>query len=356
MAASSTTVAVLHPSSDHSVYGQIKLENRELRPIKEHEVLIRMKNVGICGSDVHYWTHGRIGDFVVHKPMVLGHESAGIIEAVGAGVHHLKVGDKVAIEPGVPCASCQFCLKGRYNLCRDIQFLATPPVDGSLATHHIHHGSFVFKLPDNVSTEEGALCEPLSVGLHACSRANVTLGSSVLITGAGPIGLVSFLAAKACGATKIAIIDIQKERLEFAKNKLGVKYVFESDKNVLSKLREITAEEGGGFDVAIECSGAQPAIATAMEATKNGGKVVFVGLGPSRDVTLPIVDASVREVDLLGVFRYCNTYPKAISLISSGLIDVKPLITSKYSLQDVVKAFDVARSGTGGNIKVMFDI
>jgi len=353
--ASQTTAAVLYPSSEHNVYGQIKLENRELPALKANEVLVRMKNVGICGSDVHYWTHGRIGDFVVHKPMVLGHESAGIIEAIGTEVHHLKPGDRVALEPGVPCGTCQFCLKGRYNLCRDIQFLATPPVDGSLATYHIHHASFAFKLPTNVSTEEGALCEPLSVGLHACSRANVILGSSVLITGAGPIGLVSYLAAKACGATKIAIIDIQKDRLDFAKNKLGAKYVFESGKDVLAKLRELTAEEGG-FDVSIECSGAQSAIATAMEATKSGGKVVLVGLGPSRDVTLPIVDSSVREVDLLGVFRYCNTYPKAISLISSGLIDVKPLITSKWPLQDVVKAFDIARTGAGGNIKVMFDI
>jgi L-iditol 2-dehydrogenase len=304
-----------------------------------------VKSVGICGSDVHYWTHGRIGNFIVNAPMVLGHESSGQVVEVGSNVKGLQKGDRVTMEPGVPCRMCRFCKEGRYNLCPDVRFMATPPIDGSLANLIVHPADHCFKLPDNVSFEEGAMCEPLSVGIHSCNRANITIGSRVLITGAGPIGLVCLLAAKAAGATFVACVDVKEDRLNVAKS-LGADAIVVAGKD-MSHL--------GQFDATIECSGAEPAIRTAIHSTRSGGVVVLVGLGPA-EIKLPIVDAAVREVDirgnhlirfstimLLGIFRYANCYPKALELIASGKVNVKPLITHRYSLQQVIEAFEVAR-------------
>lgn len=164
-----------------------------------------MAAVGICGSDVHYWTHGRIGHFVLGSPMIIGHEAAGIVVGCGKNVNHLMPGDRVAVEPGVPCRQCADCKRGKYNLCKDIIFCATPPCNGNLTRFYTHAADFCHKLPDNVSLEEGALLEPISVAVQACKRAGVTLGSKVLITGAGPIGLVSMMVAKAMGASEVII-------------------------------------------------------------------------------------------------------------------------------------------------------
>jgi len=325
----------------------IKLEERKIPQPTSQEVLVAIKTVGICGSDVHYWTHGRIGDFIVKSPMVLGHESSGIVEEVGSDVTHLKKGDRITLEPGVPCRACSFCKEGRYNLCPDIKFFATPPVDGSLANYITHPSDFCYKLPDHVSFDEGALCEPLSVGIHACTRAHITLGSRVLITGAGPIGLMCLLAAKAAGATTTVLVDIKDERLKVAKE-LGATVIINATADVPS---EIKKNGCGPIDITIECSGAESAIRTAIKTTKPGGVVVLVGLGPP-EIKIPIVDAAVREVDIRGIFRYANCYPKALELISSGQINVKPLITHIFELKDVIKAFEVARDMVGGAIKV----
>jgi len=217
-----------------------------------HQVLVRMKRVGICGSDVHYWKHGAIGSFVLKAPMIIGHESAGIVAEVGEHVSHLKPGDLVALEPGVPCRRCTLCRTGSYNLCPDIEFFATPPIDGSLQEFVIHDADYCYKLPDHVSLDEGAMCEPLSVGVYACQRAGVTAGSVVAVMGAGPIGLVSFLVAKAFGADRVVITDVSAERLEFAK-RLGVVETVNvsglSDEQVASKIMELA---GGHVDVAID--------------------------------------------------------------------------------------------------------
>jgi len=318
---------------------------------KPHEALIAMKSVGICGSDVHYWVEGKIGNFVVHEPMVVGHESAGLVVEVGSEVKHLKAGDRVTLEPGVPCKSCHYCKTGRYNLCPDVKFMATPPYDGSIANFIVHDASFCYKLEDHVSYEEGAMCEPLSVGIHACARANVQIGHRVLIMGAGPIGLVSLLAARASGATKVTLVDLKQDRLDLAKS-LGADGAILATANLAEELEK---QNLGPIDVTIECSGAQPAIRAGLNATRPGGVVVIVGMG-SKDVTLPLVEAAAREVDIRGVFRYANTYPKALSLITSGKIDVKPLITHRFSMQDVVKAFQVSKDMSDGAIKVMINI
>jgi L-iditol 2-dehydrogenase len=327
------------------------LENIEMPVPKPHEVLVAMKSIGICGSDVHYWVEGRIGDFVLKAPMVVGHESAGLVVEVGSQVEHLKAGDRVTLEPGVPCGRCGYCKTGKYNLCKDIQFMATPPVNGSIANFIVHDASFCYKLEDHVSYEEGAMCEPLSVGIHACNRANVQIGHKVLVMGAGPIGLVSMFAAKAAGATSVTLVDLKEDRLTVAK-KLGADGTILATANVQEEIERLNL---GPIDVTIECSGAQPAIKTALKCTKSGGVVVLVGVG-SKEITLPLVDAAVREVDIRGVFRYANCYPKALALITSGKIDVKPLITHRFDLQQVVKAFEVSRDMSDGAIKVMVNV
>lgn len=328
------------------------LEERPIPQPGKGEVQISMHAVGICGSDVHYWKKGRIGDFILTAPMVLGHESSGIVSAVGEGVTHLKIGDRVAIEPGHGCRMCDFCKEGRYNLCPDMKFAATPPYDGSLCRYYVHPADFCFKLPDHVSFEEGALLEPLSVAVHACQRAGVSIGSKVLICGAGPIGLVNLMTAKACGASKVTVTDIDKGRLNKAKE-LGADFVIKVDPKKDSKdLANKVIDSMGPADQTIECSGAEASFHAAIYATKSGGTLVVVGMGKPA-VNFPIVDALVREVDIRGIFRYVNCYPKALALVASGAVNVKPLVTHHFKLEESLAAFETSRTGAGGAIKVM---
>jgi len=339
--------AVLHKKGD------LRLENRPIPVPKDDEVLIRMSAVGICGSDVSYLVKGYIGDFVVNSPMVLGHESAGVVAKCGKNVKNLKIGDRVAIEPGVPCRYCDNCKSGKYNLCKDVIFCATPPVDGSLCRYYTHASDFCYKLPENVTLEEGALLEPLSVGVHACRRAGVTLGTTVLICGAGPIGLVSLLVAKAMGASNILITDMVENRLELAKT-LGAHHTVKITPGVevADLVKEVEAKMGVRPDVTIECSGAESSIKLAILGTKSGGCVLLVGLGPS-EVKVPIVDAATREVDIRGVFRYANCYPTALAMVASGVVDVKKLITHHFTIEETKEAFETSRTGAGGAVKVM---
>jgi len=325
------------------------------RKPRANEVVVKMKAVGICGSDVHYWTHGAIGDFVVRAPMIIGHESAGQVVAVGSGVTHLKVGDKVALEPGVPCRACGHCRGGRYNLCPDIQFFATPPVHGSLATYVVHAADCAYKLPDNVSYEEGAMCEPLSVGVYSCQRTNVEPGFRIAILGAGPIGLIIMLAARAFGAEHVVMTDVDESRLKSAK-KFGANAVINvKGKQPKDVAAEITKLTGRKVDTTFECCGMTSATQTAIYATKSGGAVCLVGLHDP-EMKLPIFDASVREVDMRGIFRYKNTYPTCISLIASGRVNVKQLITHRYDFEKLITGFETAKTGRDNAIKVMFNL
>ena len=337
--------AVLHGVDD------LRLDERPIPTAAADEVLIAIGAVGICGSDVHYLKHGRIGPFVVEAPMVLGHESGGTVVEVGASVTSLKEGDRVAIEPGIPCRRCTFCKTGRYNLCAGVRFLATPPIDGSMAGYIVHAADFCYRLPDAVGLEEAAMLEPLSVGIHACRRGGVGVGSKVLVTGAGPIGLTSLLAARAAGADYVAVTDPVEGRLAHA-SRVGANATANPGSG--DAVQEL-AQEAGGFDVSIDCSGAESAVSDAISATRSGGKVVLVGLGADR-LTLPIVESATREVDLLGVFRYANTYPTALSMVASGRADVAALITDRYPLTEVQEAFDMAGAASGETIKVMVEV
>ncbi|XP_041362944.1 sorbitol dehydrogenase-like [Gigantopelta aegis] len=310
-----------------------------------------MRDVGICGSDIHYWVNGAIGDFIVKAPMVIGHEASGVVTKLGEGVSSLKIGDRVAIEPGVPCRMCKFCKIGRYNLCHDMKFCATPPIHGNLARLYTHAADFCFKLPDHVSTEEGALLEPLSVAVHACNRADVGLGHKVLICGAGPIGLVNLLTVKARGASEVCITDIDQTRLEFAK-KLGADFTIKVTKDPKETALQVEEVFGQPADITIECSAAPSSIKTAIFATCSGGCVLLVGMCPG-EIQLPIVNAAVREVDIKGVFRYANCYPTALAMIAADKVDVKPLITHRFKLEQTLEAFETAKSGKG--VKVMIN-
>lgn len=345
------------------LYGieDLRYENFPL-PARVPEGCVRIKIVstGICGSDVHYMKKGRIADFVVNGPMVIGHESSGVITQVGQGVQRLKVGDRVALEPGVPCWSNKACREGRYNLCPDIKFFATPPHHGSLMEYVDHPADFCFVLPPNVSFEEGAMCEPLSVGVHACRRGEVCPGKSVAILGAGPIGLVALMAAKAFGADSVAVTDIKNDNLALAEQ-LGADVC-------LNPTASATPAEVGewlkaslppyGPDVVIDCAGFQSTLQTGIRACVAGGKLVVVGLG-GEEASLPIASAACKEVDIIGSFRYANTYPLCLKLMESKRVDVKPMITHRFgfSEKEVHAAFDcAARAGQTGAIKVMFNL
>ncbi|KAM8893721.1 sorbitol dehydrogenase isoform 1-T1 [Spinachia spinachia] len=344
--------AVLHAQGD------LRLENRAIPQPGPNEVLLQMHSVGICGSDVHYWQCGRIGDFVVTKPMVLGHEASGRVVKVGSAVKHLEAGDRVAVEPGAPREMDEFFKNGRYNLSPTIFFCATPPDDGNLCRYYKHSADFCYKLPNNVTFEEGALIEPLSVGIHACRRAGVTIGSTVLICGAGPIGLVCLLVAKAMGASHVVITDMLPERLTMAKE-LGADFQLKVNRGVEPQQLAKSVEDllGAQPHVTIECSGVESSIQTAIyvrdfsvEATRSGGVVALVGVG-AQMVTVPLINAALREVDIRGVFRYCNTWPMAIAMLASGKVNVKPLVTHRFPLEQAAQAFETTRQGLG--IKVM---
>ncbi|KAM1020694.1 hypothetical protein ACFX2I_041900 [Malus domestica] len=336
----------------------IKILPFKLPSIGPNDVRIRIKAVGICGSDVHYLKTMKCADFEVKEPMVIGHECAGIVDKVGSEVKHLVPGDRVAVEPGISCARCQQCKGGRYNLCPDMKFFATPPVHGSLANQIVHPADLCFKLPENVSLEEGAMCEPLSVGVHACRRANVGPETTVLIIGAGPIGLVSVLAARAFGAPRIVIVDMDDKRLAMAKS-LGadeavkVSTKMEDLDDEVAEIKEAMISE---VDVTFDCVGFNKTMSTGLNATRPGGKVCLVGMGHGV-MTVPLTPAAAREVDVVGVFRYQNTWPLCLEFLRSGKIDVKPLITHRFGFteKEVEEAF--ATSARGGNaIKVMFKL
>ncbi len=317
------------------------------------QVRVDIKSVGVCGSDVHYYEHGRIGDFVVNEPMVLGHEAAGVIEAVGEGVGSLAPGDVVAMEPGVPCGACRECRIGRYNLCKDVRFWATPPHDGVLAEFALHPAAMTYKLPAGMTADEGALMEPLAVGVHACNRGGVGPGCVVAVNGAGPIGCVTLMAALAYGASQVVVADVLPDRLERARE-LGAEMVVDAgSKSLAGAVMSLTG--GRGADIGIECSGHPGGPQTLVDAAAPGGRVVLVGMGP-QPTSLDIVAAMVKEVDLATVFRYAHNYPTAIDLTASGRIPVAQLVTDRFSLDEAVAAFKFARAARPGTCKVMIDV
>ena len=321
---------------------------------KANEVLVAMKAVGVCGSDVHYFKEGRIGSYVVKKPMILGHEAAGQIVKLGPKVKGLKVGDRVAIEPGVPCRRCEFCKTGKYNLCPDVVFYATPPYDGAYCEYQVAAADFVFKLPANVTYEMGAMIEPLAVGMHACNRGGVGPGDRVAVLGAGPIGLVSLQAAAARGAAQLIAVDIDANRLKLAKKLGATDVVNAATKDTVKEILRLT--DGLGADVVLETAGTAATTQQTVACARNGGRIVLVGL-PSEDrIEMPVVEAICKEVYISGLFRYAHMYPPSIALVSRRAIDVKSMITKRFRLEDVPKALAFAVHQGKKAIKIMITI
>ncbi|HEX9997665.1 MAG TPA: NAD(P)-dependent alcohol dehydrogenase [Abditibacterium sp.] len=345
--------AVLHGTRDLRV-DQVPVP----APPGRGEVQIQIGKVGICGSDVHYFEHGRIGNFVVEAPMILGHECAGTVTQVGEDVTHLRVGDRVSIEPGVPRLSnahSHFYMKrGEYNLCPDIFFFATPPDHGSFCSFVNHRADFCFALPENVSLEEGAMIEPLSTGIYAARVAPVLMGDTVVITGAGPIGLMNVLACKAAGAAHIIISDMVASRLEVAEQ-IGATHTITGGADELKAIaQELT--EGRGADVCIECAGHPSALNAAIGAARAGGNVVLIGMPPGDNATININDLIVREIKLRPIFRYNNTFPTGVNLLASGKVDVKPLISKRFELAQVPEAFDYVLNNRETCVKAIVNI
>lgn len=293
------------------------------------QVLVRVQSVGVCGSDTHYYDHGRIGRFVVESPLVLGHEASGEVVGLGPGVTGLHTGQRVSIEPGVPDLTCPQCLAGRYNLCPQMRFFATPPIDGAFAELVVVHEAFAHPVPDSMGDDAAALLEPLSVGIWACRKGRVTAGSRVLITGAGPIGLVSVQTALAFGATEVVVSDVNPVRLALARE-LGATEVVDARTSSVTDLPRPP-------DVLLECSGFPPAIGEGIRALAPAGRAVLVGMGGD-EIPLPLSVVQERELELTGTFRYANTWPTAIALVTAGRVDLDRLVTGTFRLDQVADA------------------
>ncbi|MVA74509.1 alcohol dehydrogenase catalytic domain-containing protein [Auraticoccus sp. F435] len=304
-----------------------RLELQE-RPVPEPgpgEVLIRVRSVGVCGSDVHYYEHGRIGDFVVEQPLVLGHEMSGVVAAVGPGVDEARVGERVAVDPQRPCRTCRLCKTGHLNLCERMQFFATPPVDGAFADYVVAPADFTFAVPDTLSDHAAALLEPFSVGMWACGKAALEPGSRVLISGGGPIGALTALAARSYGATEVVVTDLVESRrrriLDFGATASLDPTAADVDLGEL------------GVDAFIECSGATPALLSGLDALRPGGRAVMVGLG-AETMPIPVQTIMNKELTLTGIFRYVDTWPKVIAAAQQPGVDLDALVTAEFDLED----------------------
>jgi D-xylulose reductase len=304
-----------------------------------NDVKIRIHTVGICGSDVHYYEYGAIGPFVVKEPMVLGHEAAGTVVEVGHAVKTLKPGDRVCMEPGIPDPNSRASRLGIYNLDPAVRFWATPPVHGCLVPYVIHPAAYTFKLPENVSFAEGAMVEPLAVGMHAAVKAKIKPGDLAVVMGAGPIGIVTALAAIAGGCSQVVLTDVQQPKLDLAAALGPIRPVDVAKENLRAVIDDLT--DGWGADLVFEASGAPSAIQAVAEALCPGGRIVLVGL-PIRPVSLDLVAFSAKEASIETVFRYAHVYPRALALMGSGKIDVKPLISRTFEFRDSIEAFDFA--------------
>ncbi|MEM5299296.1 NAD(P)-dependent alcohol dehydrogenase [Burkholderia sp. JPY481] len=317
------------------------------------DVKVRIHTVGVCGSDVHYFTHGRIGPFKVEQPMVLGHEASGTIVEVGSEVGHLKVGDRVCMEPGVPQFDSRATMRGLYNLDPAVRFWATPPVHGCLTPYVVHPAAFTYRLPDNVSFAQGAIVEPLSIGLQAATKAAMKPGDVAVVIGAGTIGAMTALAALAGGASRVILADVVKEKLRHFAGNPAVTTVNAAEQSLVDVVRRVT--EDWGADVVFEASGNAKVFETLLDLVCPGGCAVLVGMPPG-PVALDVVAMQAKEIRLESVFRYANIFPRALALISSGMIDVDPFISRKFAFSEGIKAFEEAAAGRPEDVKIQIEM
>ena len=331
---------------------KLRLNIREIalpQVVGPRDVRIRIGRVGICGSDVHYYTHGRIGPFVVNAPMVLGHEAAGVVIEVGSEVHDLKVGDRVCMEPGIPDMTSRASREGHYNLDPAVRFWATPPIHGCLTGEVVHPAAFTFKLPDHVSLAEGAMVEPFAVGMHAATKAQIKPGATAVVIGAGPIGIMVALSALAAGAGLVIVSDLAQEKLSIAEQYAGILPFNIRNGSLAAKVAELTG--GWGADVVFEASGSAKAFEGIFDLLAPAGTLVLVGMPPAA-ISFDVVAAQAKEARIETIFRYANVYPKAVALLSSGKVDLKPLISANFSFNESVAAFERAAEGRPADIKL----
>ncbi|TGS09142.1 NAD(P)-dependent alcohol dehydrogenase [Mesorhizobium sp. M2E.F.Ca.ET.209.01.1.1] len=330
--------------------GELSLREIALpQEVGPDDVRIAIHTVGVCGSDVHYYTHGAIGSYIVRQPMVLGHEASGTIVEVGANVTSLKVGDRVCMEPGVPNLASRATKLGIYNVDPDVRFWATPPVHGVLAPYAVHPAAFTYKLPDNVSFAEGAMVEPFAIGMQAAARARIVPGDVAVVVGCGPIGIMIALAALAGGCSKVLISDFSAPKLEIAGQYPGIVPVNVGEQSLVDAVRSAT--DNWGADIVFEASGSPKAFANLFDIVRPGGAVVLVGL-PVETVELNVPAAISKEVRIETVFRYANIFDRALQLIASGKVDLKPLITGTYDFSESIKAFERAAQGRPQDVKL----
>jgi D-xylulose reductase len=328
-------------------------------PIEREEALgprdvrIKLHTVGICGSDVHYYTHGAIGPFVVKEPMILGHEASGVVVETGPEVRTLKVGDRVCMEPGVPDPDSRATRLGIYNVDPAVRFWATPPIHGVLRPTVVHPEFFTYRLPDNVSFAEAAMVEPLAVGVHGATKAAVRPGDVGLVIGAGPIGLVTALAALAAGCARVYVSDVDEAKLALAATLGAITPVNVMQADLAATVLDGT--DGWGADVVFECSGNPRAAAGVFDPLCPAGRVVFIG-GQSEPIGYDVGKAMVREARVEHVFRYAHVFPRCIAMLSSDAIDVKPLITRTFGFEDSVEAFEIAASAPPGEVKMQIEL
>ncbi|KAH0522557.1 hypothetical protein TsFJ059_006383 [Trichoderma semiorbis] len=358
----------LQATADH----KLKMVEAPVLEPKRGEVLLHIKATGICGSDVHFWKSGRIGSLVFEGDCILGHEAAGIVLKCGEGVTSLVPGDRVAIEPGVPCGECFLCLDGKYNLCEDVKFSGVYPYAGTIQRYKIHPAKWLHKLPANISFAEGALLEPLSVVLHGIRTAGLNLGCGTVICGAGPIGLIALAAARASGAHPIVITDIEPKRLQFARefvpscrtyqvdpslsaeeNGRGIRRLFRhADADISQDTVEDLHQEYYAPRTILECTGVESSVCTAAFTVRRGGTICVIGVGKSIMNNLPFMHISLAEIELKFINRYRDTWPAGIACLSGGILDLKPLVTHVYPLEDAMDALHLAANPRNGSIKI----
>jgi L-iditol 2-dehydrogenase len=345
----STTMkaAVLHAAHD------LRVEDVPIPELGPEDALVRVRACGICASDVHYYVHGRIGKYVVQEPMIVGHELAGDVVAVGSGVRHLAIGTRVAVEPGVTCGRCAMCKSGRYNLCPDVVFYATPPVQGGMSEYARIRADFAHPIPDQVSYEQGALCEPISVGVHCSNLTGVRPGDTVVILGAGPIGLAAIVAARQRGAGQVIASDVYPHRLEVARQ-LGAIAVDVRTDDLAQVVMDRTG--GRGADELFDTSGVRSVIEAAPDLMRKGGAIALVGLPADDSVTYHMLKVVDKELSIHGVFRYSNTYQAAVAIVASGQYPVEAVISDRIPLDQAVMAFEKALNEKDRAIKVMVTI
>ncbi|HMQ40661.1 MAG TPA: NAD(P)-dependent alcohol dehydrogenase [Paracoccus sp. (in: a-proteobacteria)] len=324
--------------------------DREEEVLGPHDVRIKLHTVGICGSDVHYYTHGRIGHFVVNAPMILGHEASGTVIETGSEVTTLKTGDRVCMEPGIPDPNSKATRLGLYNIDPAVRFWATPPIHGILRPTCVHPEAFTFKLPDNVSFAEAAMVEPLAVGVHAATKARIRPGDIGVVLGAGPIGLVTALSALAAGCARVYVSDLAEKKLEIAASlSPAIVPVNATRENLVERVKADT--EGWGADVVFEATGSPRAAAGVFEPLAPGGCVVMIG-GQPDPISYDAGAAMVREARVENIFRYAHVFPRCVAMLASGAIDVKPLITRSFDFKDSVHAFETAASAPPADVKM----